>query len=45
MNQMKENEMVGHLAPVGDTRYEYKIEVGNTDVKRKVGRTICKLNL
>jgi len=45
MNQMKENEMVGQLAHVGDTRYAYKIEVGNLDVKRKIGRMICNLNL
>jgi hypothetical protein len=42
---MKENEMVGQLAHVGDTRYAYKIEVGYLDVKRKIGRMICKLNL
>jgi len=45
MNQMKENEMVGQLAHVGVTRYAYKIEVGNLDVKRKIGKMICKLNL
>lgn len=45
MNLIKENEMVGQLAHVGDTRYAYKIEVGNLDVKRKIGRMICKLNL
>ena len=45
MNQMKENEMVGQLAHVGDTRYAYEIEVGNLDVKRKIGRMICKRNL
>lgn len=37
--------MVGQLAHVGDTRCAYKIEVGNFDVKRKMGRMICKLNL
>jgi len=42
MNQMKENEMVGQLAHVGDTRYAYKIEVGNLDVKRKIDRMIYK---
>lgn len=45
MNQMKENEMVGQLARVGESRYAYKIEVGNLDVKRKIGRMIFKLNL
>ena len=45
MNQMKENEMVGLLPHVGDTGYAYKIEVGNLDVKRKIGRMVCKLNL
>ena len=37
--------MVGHFARVGDTRYAYKIEVGSLDVKRKIGRMVCQLNL
>jgi maltodextrin utilization protein YvdJ len=38
-HQIEEDEMVGHVARVGEMRNEYSILVGKSEGKRPLGRT------